>query len=76
MTMKGGNTDELYKNGRLEFVKSLQKQHPNEVKITKKYGRWHHHVDYKQFKNKLIKKPSLVIKKGVNNYGMVLKKIK
>ena len=57
MTMKGGNTEELYGEGRLKFAESLVKQHPDVAKVTKKYGRWHHHVDYSGFKkNKLIKK--------------------
>ena len=80
MTMKGGNTDELYKqdkdfDGRLEMAKSLQRQHPDIVKITRKWGRWQHSVNYRQFKkNKLIRKKGLNIKKGVNNYGMKLVK--
>jgi hypothetical protein len=79
MDMKGGNTDELYKqdaafDGRLEMAKSLQRQHPDVVKITRKWGRWQHHVDYRPFKgNKLIRRADAVIPKGVNNYGMVLK---
>jgi hypothetical protein len=58
MTMNGGNSDELYKdNGRLLMAQSLQKQHPDVTKITWKWGRWQHHVDYRSFaKNKLIKK--------------------
>ncbi len=58
MTMKGGNSDELYKgNGRLLMAQSLQKQHPDVVKITRKWGRWQHQVDYRPFaKNRLIKK--------------------
>ncbi len=79
MLMGGGNTDELYKqdgefDGRLEMAKSLQRQHPDVASVTWKWGRWHHHVNYKPFKeNKLIKKEGLVIPKGINNYGMVLK---
>jgi hypothetical protein len=74
MTMKGGNTDELYQgDGRLEMAKSLQDQHPDIVKVTKKWGRYQHHVDYSSFKkNKLILKPGVVIPEGINNYGMVL----
>lgn len=75
MTMKGGNTDEVYIDGdeRLKFAQSLQKQHPDIVKITRKFNRWHHHVDYSVFKkNKLIKKEGLNIPKGINNYGMKL----
>ncbi len=57
MTVKGGNTDELYAgDGRLEMAKSLQRQHPDLVKITRKWGRWQHQVSYKGFllRNKLI----------------------
>lgn len=76
MRMKGGNTGEVYgdTNNRKEFAESLQKQHPDVVKVTWKFNRWHHQVNYKPFKkNKLIK-----VKKtndGVNNYGMVLTEI-
>ena len=78
MTMKGGNTDELYaEDGRLEMAKSLVEQHPDIAKITWKWGRWQHHVDYSSFReNKLMKKQDLVIPKRINNYGMILKKIK
>lgn len=82
MTMKGGNTDELYKqdanfDGRLEMARSLQRQHPDVVKITRKWGRWQHHVDYRPFKgNRLIRKPGLVIPEGPNEYGMKLVQIK
>lgn len=58
MTMKGGNTDEIYRDtdNRREFAESLQKQHPDVVKVVWKFNRWHHQVDYKPFKgNKLIK---------------------
>lgn len=74
LTMKGGNTDELYKgDGRLLMAQSLQQQHPDVVKITRKWGRWQHQVDYRPFKNnKLLLKPGVTIPQGVNNYGMVL----
>lgn len=74
MTMHGGNTDELYQDdGRLKMAQSLQRQHPDVVKIGRRWGRWQHYVDYRPFKyNKLIKKEGVVIPQGVNNYGMVL----
>lgn len=78
MTVKGGNTEELYKlngqaDGRLLMAQSLQQQHPDVVKITRKWGRWQHQVDYRPFKaNKLKLKPGVVVPEGVNNYGMVL----
>lgn len=58
LTMKGGNTDELYKadgDNRYGFAKSLRDQHPDVVTIFKRWRRWHHLVDYRPFeKNKLI----------------------
>ena len=77
MTMKGGNTEELYKlnnaDGRLLMAQSLQKQHPDFTDIVWKWGRWQHQVDYSPFKaNKLIKKEGINIPQGVNNYGMKL----
>jgi hypothetical protein len=79
MTMKGGNTESLYKldgvDGRLLMAQSLQQQHPDVTKITRKWGRWQHQVDYRPFKvNRLIKKEGIIIPEGVNNYGMVLTK--
>jgi len=76
MRAKGGNTDELYKytNNRKEFAESLKNQHPELVEVTWKFNRRHHQVNYKPFqKNKLIKKENLIIKNGINNYGMVIK---
>jgi hypothetical protein len=79
MTMKGGNTESLYKldnaDGRLLMAKSLQQQHPDVTKIMRKWGRWQHQVDYRPFKkNKLIKRDDIEIQQGVNNYGMKLVK--
>lgn len=78
-TMKGGNTEEVYKVGdaekfdnRYEFAKSLKDQHPDVVEITQKWGRWHHHVDYTVFKQQLKLKDGLNIPKGPNDYGMKL----
>lgn len=79
MTMKGGNTCNVYtdKDNRLKFAESLRGQHPDVVEVVKKFGRWHHHVNYKPFKrNKLVRKEGLIIPEDVNNYGMVLKTIK
>ena len=78
MRMKGGNTDELYKqdkkfDGRLEMARSLQRQHPDIVTITRKWGRWQHQVDYRRFKrNRLIRRSDVPIQPGIDNYGMRL----
>lgn len=79
MTMKGGNTDTIYNQGdnRLEFAQSLVDQHPDVARVTQKFGRWHHHVDYRPFKqNQLIKKPDVFVEDEVNNYGMELVVVK
>jgi hypothetical protein len=78
MTMKGGNTEALYqldgqKDGRLEMARSLQQQHPDVTKITRKWGRWQHQVDYRPFRaNRLIRKPGIEIPTEPNEYGMKL----
>ena len=77
MRMKGGNTGEVYgdTNERLEFAESLRDQHPDVVEVVRRFGRWHHKVNYKPFKrNEFIKKDGLKIIEGVNNYSMELKK--
>jgi hypothetical protein len=75
LTTKGGNTDELYANDGLQKrAEYLQKEFPDIVKVAWRFGRWQHVVSYKVFKNnKLIKKKGVIIPKGVNNYGMVIK---
>lgn len=82
LKMKGGNTESLYKlgngvDGRLLMAQSLQQQHPDIVKIGRRWGRWQHVVDYRPFKrNKLILKNEFVGKKWEpNEYGMKLVKL-
>lgn len=77
MAMKGGNTDELYKeDGRLKMAQSLVDQHPDVARVSFKWGRPQHHVDYSKFKkNKLKLKPGLEIPEGINEYGLVLRRV-
>lgn len=72
MRMKGGNTDELYRDdGRRKMAESLAEQHPDVVKVVWKFKRWHHQVDYRPFKaNLLRRKPNIEVVEGINNYGM------
>lgn len=78
LTEKGGNTDTIYNRGdkRRLFAESLKKQHPDCVKITWKYNRWHHQVDYRKFKNRKLeyKKDYKPLGNKINNYGMKLVK--
>lgn len=82
MLLEGGNTDELYRqtpdfDGRLAMAQSLQRQHPDVVKITRKWGRWQHQVDYRPFRqNHLIRKANVEIPHGINEYGMKLTRVK
>lgn len=71
--MRGGNTDELYKDGTLEKAEQLVEYHPDVAKVVWKFNRWHHYVDYRPFRiNKLIRKQGLVIPDRINEYGMKL----
>ena len=79
MTMKGGNMEALYRidekfDGRLEMARSLQRQHPDVVKVTRKWNRWQHHVDYRPFKrNRLVRRPGIQVAEDANNFGITLK---
>jgi hypothetical protein len=72
----GGNQD-IYNetNKRKEFAESLQKFHPDIVKITWKFNRWHHSVNYSVFNQKLKRKKSIIIDEKINNYDMELIKL-
>jgi hypothetical protein len=72
--MAGGNTDTFYaKHGTGPKSEMLVKMHPDVSRLTEKWGRIHHHVDYSRFKTmKLHKKPGLIIKDGVDEFGMKL----
>lgn len=77
LKMSGGN-EQIYdeSNDRKIFAESLQKQHPDIVEVVRRYGRFHHEVDYSGFeKNLLIKKSGLNIQEGINNYNMTLVEI-
>tara|TARA_R110002050_G_scaffold199519_1_gene334346 strand:- start:351 stop:788 length:438 start_codon:yes stop_codon:yes gene_type:complete len=74
MRMRGGNTGEVYEDtdNRREFAESLQKQHPDVATVSWKFGRWHHHVNYKLFKRNRLLPVGKAKEKKINNYGMVL----
>jgi hypothetical protein len=74
MTMRGGNTEELYHDdGRLKMAQSLVNQHPDVTSISYKWGRYQHHVDYSRFRaNRLRRKFGVVVSDNINDFGMVL----
>ena len=56
------------------MAQSLANQHPDVVRVSYKFNRVQHHVNYKPFrKNKLIRVEGLKLENKINNYGMVLK---
>ena len=77
-TVKGGNTAEFYtKEGTYSKSEMQVRMHPDISRLVWKFGRWHHAVDYRPFKNnRLIKKKDIEIKKGVDNHGMKLRTAK
>lgn len=74
LTMKGGNTDELYaESGRLRMARLMVEEHPDVSKVVWKWGRWQHSVDYRPFKaNKLRLKPGFEMPTGYDEHGMIL----
>jgi hypothetical protein len=80
MTMRGGNTEDLYRrgdgvDGRLEMARSLQRQHPDVVRVTQKWGRWQHQVDYKRFKGNKLIRVGAEVTEGTDDYGMRLVRV-
>lgn len=67
-------TDELYQgDGRLQMARSLQQQHPDVVRVIRRFHRWQHYVDYRPFKhNKLIRRDDVIIDSSPNDYGLHL----
>lgn len=73
----GGNTAEFYnKEGTLPKSQMLVRMHPDVTKLVRRYGRWHHYVDYSGFKQPLIRKPGIQIPKGVDEHGMEFQVLK
>jgi len=70
--IKGGNTEAFYaKEGTYPKSAMQVAMHPDVSKIVWRFGRVHHHVDYRPFrKNKLILRLGEEPGDGVNNYGM------
>ena len=65
--------DERISDGRWRMAAELAAKHPDVTKITQKWGRWQHQVDYSAFKrNPLKPRHGAIIPEGVNDYGMRL----
>lgn len=88
-SVKGGNTDELYKGATDERNKDgyaiggtdaksamLARIHPDVSRVVWKYGRVHHSVNYKAFSGNILHRKADAIPTGTNEYGMALKRRK
>ena len=84
--MKGGNTDEFYhregtkgngryaENGTTAKSDMLVRVHPDVARPAWRYGRAHHYVNYRPFReNKLMLRKGTVLATEPNNYGMSLR---
>lgn len=49
MTVKGGNCDEIYKDGTKEKSEIMVREYPKISKLVWKFSRWHHEINYKGF---------------------------
>ena len=76
MTMKGGNSDELYKgDGRLKMANSLKRVWPRVVSVNRRFQRPQHMIafNWRKFDTPLIKKKNIKIDKKNNEFGSKLK---
>ena len=79
MTMKGGNTDQLYINdGRLDMARSLERMWPNVVETKRRWGRPQHVIknQWGKFDTPLIRRTDIDFDNLPNNeYGLSLQQI-
>jgi hypothetical protein len=79
MTVKGGNTSELYAgDGRLKMAKSLERMWPGVVTTSRRFSRPQHMVkdSWKRFDTPLKLKPGLQLPEGPDEHGMRLTKFR
>lgn len=81
MTMKGGNSDELYRgDGRLHMAQELARRWPRIVEVKRRWGRPQHVVNWKKFRTELKRRDDIdwaaIEAGGPNDYGLQLVKVK
>jgi len=71
-TYSGGNTENFYSSeGTYNKSKMLKEQHPDVTTLTKKWGRWHHRVNYRPFKGNELRKKDGPPESGNYNLSVV-----
>ena len=81
MTVKGGNTDELYDgDGRLYMARALERKWPGVVRTTRRFGRPQHSVrnSWQSFDNKLIRRTDIDFDNlaSVDEHGLHITQVK
>jgi len=79
MTMRGGNTDDLYQgDGRLRMARDLERVWPGVVRVDRRYGRPQHVVDWRRFYHPLVRRKDVDFSKfaKVDEYGSELKAVR
>ena len=67
MTVRGGNTDDLYQgDGRLVMARSLERLWPGVVKVERKYGRPQHIINWQRFRGA----PAPQLREGLTLEGL------
>lgn len=80
MTMKGGNSDQLYKgDGRLKMARSLERAWPYVVSVDRRFKRPQHRVrdEWKKFDTPLRRRPDIDLSAlpAVDEYGLELRQV-
>lgn len=73
----GGNTAEFYESeGTLPKSRMIVDLHPDVSRLMWRFGRWHHYVEYRGFKQRLVRRKDIdwdAIEGTTNEYGMRLR---
>ncbi len=75
--VKGGNTEEFYaKEGTLPKSQMQVQLHPDVSRLSFRFGRWHHYVDYSRFQDNVLRlRSDARIAPGVDDHGMQIKAV-
>lgn len=71
--MAGGNTDEFYaREGTTAKSQMLADVYPDVARVTVRYGRVHHHVDYRRYRRLPRLRPGVTVTEGPDEHGLIL----
>jgi hypothetical protein len=70
LTVRGGNTDSIYREGTLPKSEMVVAMHPDVARLVWRFHRWHHIVDYSPFRYNRLARLGEPTPVGIDNYGM------